>query len=201
LNLVSNALKFTDRKGSITIMAERTIDHIDPTQIISSNLEKPIVRVSVIDTGLGIKDKDKSKLFKLFGSVKDEKKGINTNGIGLGLVICQMIVAKFNGSIGFLSKYKKGSTFHFTFETEEFNHSSEQERIESSNLISKQASEDALRLFQSFTVNSEPQQTAFQTLVHLLPFQRNRILVVDDEEFCISAMVALLAKAGVNTND
>jgi K+-sensing histidine kinase KdpD len=57
-------------------------------------------------------------LFKLFGSIKNAKKGVNTEGIGLGLVISKMIVSKFNGVIDFITKHKKGSTFFFTFEVE-----------------------------------------------------------------------------------
>ena len=38
------------------------------------------------------------------------------NGIGLGLVICKLIVTKFNGEINFISEYGKGTTFYFTFE-------------------------------------------------------------------------------------
>jgi len=53
--------------------------------------------------------------------VKDEKKKINTQGIGLGLVISKLIVKKFNGIIDFISKYKQGSTFFFTFELESLN--------------------------------------------------------------------------------
>ena len=41
---------------------------------------------------------------------------MNTKGIGLGLVICKMIVEKFQGVINFVSKYKKGTTFYYTFE-------------------------------------------------------------------------------------
>jgi two-component system sensor histidine kinase BarA len=73
-----------------------------------------------MDTGIGIKKKNKKKLFKLFGSIKDEKKQINTKGIGLGLVISKLIVSKFNGFIDFVSKYKKGSTFFYTIEVEKF---------------------------------------------------------------------------------
>ena len=40
------------------------------------------------------------------------------NGIGLGLVICKLIVNKFNGQINFISKHGKGTTFYFTFEIE-----------------------------------------------------------------------------------
>ena len=70
---------------------------------------------AVIDSGIGIEDKNKDKLFKLFGSIKDEEKKINLKGIGLGLVISKLIVSKFNGQIDFISKYEKGSTFFYTF--------------------------------------------------------------------------------------
>ena len=47
-----------------------------------------MIKLSVIDNGIGIKRKDQDKLFKLFGSIKNVKKKINTGGIGLGLIIC-----------------------------------------------------------------------------------------------------------------
>ena len=77
------------------------------------------IRVSVIDSGLGIKKKDQKRLFKMFGSIKDEGKQINVQGVGLGLVICKLIVNKFDGQIDFISKYKVGSTFFFTFEVDD----------------------------------------------------------------------------------
>ena len=70
----------------------------------------------MVDTGIGIEAKNTDKLFKLFGSVKDHSKGINTEGIGLGLVISKLIVEKFNGTIDFTTEYMHGSTFFFTFE-------------------------------------------------------------------------------------
>lgn len=51
----------------------------------------------VIDSGIGIKKRDKGKIFRLFGCIKDENNHINTKGIGLGLVISKMIVNKFDG--------------------------------------------------------------------------------------------------------
>ena len=51
----------------------------------------------------------------MFGSIKDEKNKINVQGVGLGLVICKLIVNKFDGNIDFISKHKIGSTFFFTF--------------------------------------------------------------------------------------
>jgi K+-sensing histidine kinase KdpD len=50
----------------------------------------------------------------MFGSIKDQKKKINTNGIGLGLVISKLIVNKLGGIIDFISKYRVGSTFFYT---------------------------------------------------------------------------------------
>ena len=50
-----------------------------------------MLRVTVKDTGVGIKEEDKSKLFKLFGFL-EETQNINTSGIGLGLVIADLIV-------------------------------------------------------------------------------------------------------------
>lgn len=55
----------------------------------------------------------------MFGSIKDENKKINVHGVGLGLVICKLIVNKFDGHIDFVSKYKKGSTFFFTFKLDD----------------------------------------------------------------------------------
>ena len=93
LNLYSNAVKFTNRDGKISIMVE-----------LLKQRHKEFVRVSVHDSGIGIKEEDKNKLFTLFGSIKDEKRKINTKGIGLGLVICKMIVHKFGGDIDFVSE-------------------------------------------------------------------------------------------------
>ena len=72
--------------------------------------------VQVTDNGVGIKRVDQLKLFKTFSSIRDEKRKINMNGIGLGLVISKLIVSKFNGVIDFFSQFGKGSTFFFTFE-------------------------------------------------------------------------------------
>lgn len=103
--MVSNAIKFTDRKGQITIAIEHLNDRL---------------KFSVQDSGIGIKKKNHKKIFKMYNSIKNAKKKINTKGIGLGLVISKMIVNHFQGEIDFDSKYKRGSTFWFTFETQKY---------------------------------------------------------------------------------
>lgn len=84
---MSNAIKFTPRNGKIDILIEK----------INQTEGKNKLRVSVTDNGLGIKNRDKGKMFQIFGTIKDRKRGINTKGIGLGLVISKLIVEKFNG--------------------------------------------------------------------------------------------------------
>lgn len=69
--------------------------------------------VTVIDTGVGIKKVDQLKLFKLFGTLQNTVQ-MNTNGIGLGLVISESIVTAFNGIIGVESVHGKGSKFVFS---------------------------------------------------------------------------------------
>jgi K+-sensing histidine kinase KdpD len=59
--------------------------------------------------------KDQSKIFE---TSKSDKKN-NFQGVGLGLAVSKLIVNKFNGKIDFISKFRKGSTFFFTFEIEE----------------------------------------------------------------------------------
>ena len=110
LNLVSNAIKFTPPQGKVVVLVEK----LKADQILESDK----LRISVTDNGLGIKKKNQGKMFQMFGTFKDSKRGINTKGIGLGLVICKLIVGNFNGQINFYSKYKKGTTFYFTFDVQ-----------------------------------------------------------------------------------
>jgi signal transduction histidine kinase len=83
LCLQSNALKFT-KNGSVTIYVE----------ILKIDLKK-FLKISVVDTGIGIKQEDQSKLFKLFGFINNENKQLNKNGIGLGLMIAKQIVNQY----------------------------------------------------------------------------------------------------------
>lgn len=97
-NLVSNAIKFTEPGGTITIRA----------------IEKDnAIEFAIQDTGTGIAEEDKKHLFQLETEVTrtgthDEK------GTGLGLILCKEFVERQNGKIWFESEIGKGSTFFFT---------------------------------------------------------------------------------------
>jgi len=97
-NLVTNAIKFTDRDKKVEI------------QVKSSDLQ---IEVCVMDEGIGIPGEFIGKLFKI-----DEKyKAVGTageKGTGLGLIICREFVEKNGGEISVVSEPGKGSSFSFT---------------------------------------------------------------------------------------
>ena len=95
-NLVSNAIKYTDR-GSVTIQAQ-----------VSEILGKPTLTLSVKDTGKGMTDEEKQKVFQAFTRLKSAQ-GIE--GTGLGLSITQELVSLLGGEIILHSTQGKGSTF------------------------------------------------------------------------------------------
>jgi osomolarity two-component system sensor histidine kinase NIK1 len=101
LNLLSNSVKFTNN-GYIKISAE-----------IQKNNSKLIV--SVTDTGIGIKDENKNKLFKDYSKINEEN-SINKLGDGLGLSICKYFAKKLNIKINYKSEYGKGTRFDLIFE-------------------------------------------------------------------------------------
>ena len=55
------------------------------------------LKFRVVDTGVGIPKSDQTKLFRLFVYIENRNSFMNTNGIGLGLVIAKNIVEKFDG--------------------------------------------------------------------------------------------------------
>ena len=71
-----------------------------------------MIQMSITDNGIGIQDRDKDKLFELFGFLATTQK-LNTKGIGLGLHISKQIVQQFGGDIDFDSKWQKGTTFTY----------------------------------------------------------------------------------------
>lgn len=102
-NLVSNAIKYTDR-GSVTIQAQ-----------VSEILGKPTLTLSVKDTGKGMTDEEKQKVFQAFTRLKSAQ-GIE--GTGLGLSITQELVSLLGGEIILHSTLGKGSTFIITIPIE-----------------------------------------------------------------------------------
>lgn len=99
LNLLSNAVKFTQRGGLINVRAKR--------------IDEQYLRISVQDTGVGIKEEDREKLFQAFGKIEafifDEK----YEGTGLGLAITKKLAEMHGGRAWCESEGEgRGSTFY-----------------------------------------------------------------------------------------
>ncbi|WP_395732825.1 ATP-binding protein [Prosthecobacter sp.] len=105
LNLLNNAIKFTDQ-GHVTLTAEPVLE-FQPAPDLP---QQPAVRLSVTDTGIGIKPEDLSKLFQPFRQI-DSGLTRQHEGTGLGLAICRRLTTLLGGEISAASEWTKGSTF------------------------------------------------------------------------------------------
>ena len=103
INLLGNAVKFTDKNGIITFT----------TDIISENEEEIKIFFSVKDNGIGMTEEQIRHLFVAFEQA-DSSIAVHYGGTGLGLAISQNLVKQMNGLIEVKSELKSGSEFYFT---------------------------------------------------------------------------------------
>jgi len=106
INLVSNAVKFTEKGGIILVGAKELED-----ESIESGQVK--LQFFVKDTGIGIAPENIGRVFEPF-SQADASTTRNYGGTGLGLCICKQLVMMMDGKIWVESEPGKGSTFSFT---------------------------------------------------------------------------------------
>ena len=134
VNLLGNAVKFSNDRGSIKLAArfipaavdinlhlnlnQNLLDHENLIHQIFEKGRVPKLVVSIEDSGVGIEPERLSQLFKMFGCVSHAN-DYNTHGIGLGLFMCKQLVNQFNGLITAESQVGVGSKFTFSFGLEE----------------------------------------------------------------------------------
>ena len=102
LNLVSNALKFTERGGKIDVLSE----------YIEQSKDKVTFKVSVRDSGIGMSKAQQEKIFEAYSqaTLSTTRK---SGGTGLGLMISTKIINSMGGKLEVESEEGKGSTFYF----------------------------------------------------------------------------------------
>ena len=96
INLIGNAIKFTEQKGQIEIEVSQNENNI---------------HIHIKDSGCGIIDEQQEKIFNIFHQVKSSNNSEFEKGTGLGLTLVQSLVKLLGGSITLKSKIGKGSTF------------------------------------------------------------------------------------------
>lgn len=101
INLVNNAIKYTN-SGYIKLTVK----------VAKACINSVRLRISVEDSGQGIKEKDLARLFDAFTQV-EIKKNRGQEGSGLGLAICKQLITSMGGELQVSSEYRKGSNFYF----------------------------------------------------------------------------------------
>ncbi len=125
-NLTSNAIKFSPKKGTINLSI----------RVIKKKRNKYTFKIAVKDSGIGISNQDKEKLFQSFSQI-DNSNRKNFGGTGLGLAISKELVKSMGGEIGVVSTPGLGSTFWFTFSAESID-ASQVEALKEETTLTKQ---------------------------------------------------------------
>ena len=106
INLLGNAIKFTDYGGRIEV---------------SSSQDKTGISIAVQDTGCGISAEQQQSIFDVFHQVNSSEIRVDSSdltlqkGTGLGLALVQSLIKLLGGSVSLESVYGKGSTFTIHF--------------------------------------------------------------------------------------
>ena len=107
VNFISNSYKYTPEEGEIIIGAEATNNRWDPEGAPN------VVHIWVQDNGIGMTEEDQKKVFTKFFRSEDQK-AREAPGTGLGLNITKSLIEMQGGRTWFESKFREGTTFHFT---------------------------------------------------------------------------------------
>lgn len=172
-NLVSNAIKYTDG-GSVTIQAQ-----------VSEILGKPTLTLSVKDTGKGMTDEEKQKVFQAFTRLKSAQ-GIE--GTGLGLSITQELVSLLGGEIILHSILGKGSTFIVTIPIEPAPKEESQEMAPSE--VEHDPSPDSAQ-------DKEGQNSGSHQVTDIKKkpeFANHKILILDDDKLQLQLLQEMLRR-------
>lgn len=118
INILNNAVKYT-REGSVRLKIEQVPGIVQsdaavlagvPEEILAASEEGVLLKIAVIDTGIGIREEDIGKLFGNFERL-DQKANKNVEGTGLGLSITGKMIEMMHGRVEVESVYGEGSTF------------------------------------------------------------------------------------------
>lgn len=159
LNILNNAVKYTD-DGSITMTFGYT--HVDG---------QPAITYSVKDTGQGIKEEDRVRLFEPFARI-EEKKNRNVEGTGLGMSITKNLLELMDSRLLVESTYGVGSTFSFVVKQE---------------LVKDEPIGDFIESYKKAIANEKHYTESFRA-------PEAKLLVVDDVEMNLTVVKSFLKR-------
>lgn len=126
VNLIGNAIKFTEEGGFVKVTAHLAHDH-------GANID---LEIAVSDSGIGISDDKLSVIFDSFSQAHNNNAERNFGGTGLGLSITRKITELMNGSISASSKPGEGSTFTVVLNFGKGSTSYEEEKTDAASTLS-----------------------------------------------------------------
>lgn len=189
INLAGNSSKFTEQ-GYIKLRVED----------LSKYQDKEGLKISIIDTGIGIKKEDLGKLFKAFQQV-DMQTNRYKGGTGLGLSISKNLITLMKGTISVESEYGKGSVFSITLPQERVSDESCGQAYKALFEAAADSTElTGLKQIGLALINKPEFAGLFNEVQSALPFTAPdaRILVVDDNEVNLKVADGLLQKFGIH---
>lgn len=168
-NLVSNAHKYTQEGGEITIRVRH---------------ESDTVRFEVIDNGAGLSAEEQQRLFTRFYRVRNRSTQ-KAGGTGLGLAISKSLIEAQGGTIGVESEPGKGSTFWFTLPA-----------VEGARLIPTAGSQERAATSRDLAPGNERDLGKDSVLPSIAHPSNGRVLVVEDEQDIALLLQRYLQRAG-----
>jgi signal transduction histidine kinase len=123
VNLLDNAINFSPQGSTVLVTADR-VSAIPPFGKSSEITSQHYISVSVTDTGPGIPEEYREKIFEKFSQVEGQERR-RGRGSGLGLAFCKLAVEAHGGHIWVESQMERGSTFTFTLPVAEIKSISE----------------------------------------------------------------------------
>ncbi len=172
LNLTTNAIKFT-HEGTVTLKAD----------LARTGTRKADLKIEVIDTGIGIDETDRNKLFKPFSQI-DASWTREYGGMGLGLAICQRIVNAFGSKITCESETGKGSQFSTSFPVKLCSYTPSNDESVDEETDSQFSLDEGIRilLVEDEPVNRELMDSLLSSLGHRVTTAKNGLEAVEMSE-------------------